>query len=225
MIDEARILRRIEHFEHRCGRVPRTTAVRHLVDLVDHDDGIPDIHAAKRLQQQAGHRADVRAPMATDLGFIAHATDGDAIELAPDRGRDGFAERRFTGPRWTDKTEDGTRRISTAKLAHREVFDDAFLCFVESVVFVTEGGFDARQRDLLIVRCPLVPGQGEDPVEIGAQHLILAGCRRQHAKAFRLATRFLHDLLGQVRFLDAAQQLDRLLLVRIRLAELRLNRP
>ena len=92
VIDERVVLRRIEHLEHRRRRIAARTAARHLVDLVDHQHRILHRHAAQRLDDQPGHRADVRATVSANLGLVAHAADGDAIELASDRLADRFAE-------------------------------------------------------------------------------------------------------------------------------------
>ena len=44
VIDEAIVLRRIEHLEHCRRRIAARTATRHLVDFVDHQDRIACLH-------------------------------------------------------------------------------------------------------------------------------------------------------------------------------------
>ena len=114
-------------------------------------------------------------------------------------------------------------RAAALELAHREIFEDALLRLAESVVPHVERLLHLPQLDLLRSRF-LVPRKRDDPVEIRADHLILAGGRREHAHALRLATRLLHHLLGETRFLDLLEQIDGFLLPRIGFAELRLDR-
>src|ERR1700735_5609749 len=79
VIDERVVLRGVEYFEH-CGRrVTGGTAAGHLVDLVDHEHEILDLYAAERLQNEYGHRPDVRAPVSADLRFVADAAHRDAV--------------------------------------------------------------------------------------------------------------------------------------------------
>jgi hypothetical protein len=160
--------------------------------------------------------------MAANFGLVPHAAHRDAIELAADRRRDGLAERRLAGARGTDEAEYGAMRVAAAQLAHREVLDDALLRLIQPVVVLVERLLDLLQVDLL--DRVLVPRQREDPVEVRADHLVLARCRRELAHALRLAPRLLHRALGQAGFLELAQRLHRFLLARIRLAQLGLDR-
>ena len=144
VVDELVVLARIEHLEHRGGGVPGGAPTGHLVDLVDHQHRILHLHAAQRLDEQARHRAHVRAPMAADLRLVAHAADRDAVELAPDRRGDRLAERGLAGARRPDEAEDGAVRVAAAQLAHGEELDDALLRLAQAVVPVVE-----RLLDLL----------------------------------------------------------------------------
>ena len=71
----------------------------------------------------------------------------------------------------------------------------------------------------------LCHGSAEDPVEIGANDLVLARCGREHAHPLGLAPRFLSDFLREVRLVDLLERVDRFLLAGIGLAELGLDRP
>ena len=88
--------------------------------------------------------------MSANLRLVAHAAHRDAIELAPDRLADRFAERRLAGARRADEAEDRAVRIAAAQLAHGEVLDDALLRFVEPVVPVVERAFDLLEVDLFL---------------------------------------------------------------------------
>ena len=90
MVGEAVVLLRVEHLEQRRGRIAAEVGPE-LVDLVEHHDGVhrPRLH---RLDDPAGQRAHVRAPVPADLGLVAHAAEGEPHELAADGPRDGLAE-------------------------------------------------------------------------------------------------------------------------------------
>src|SRR6185436_16550127 len=87
VIVEAVVLLRVEHLEQRGGRIPAEIRA-HLVDLVEQEDGIVRAHALQVLDDLAGQRADVRAPVAPDLRLITHAAERDAYKLPARRTRD-----------------------------------------------------------------------------------------------------------------------------------------
>ena len=72
VIAERVVLLGIEHLEQR-GRRIALDVVCELVDLVEHEHRIGGAGAAHRPQDLTGHRADVRAPVAADLGLVADA--------------------------------------------------------------------------------------------------------------------------------------------------------
>src|SRR6478736_2190899 len=162
--------------------------------------------------------------MSADLRLVAHAANGDAIELAPDRSRDRFTERSLSGARRSDEAEDRAVRIAAAQLAHGEELDDPLLRLAEAVVPRVERLLDLLERNLLVARA-LVPRQGEDPVEVRADDLILARGGRQLPQPLGFAPRFLTDALGELRLVDLLEQLNGFLLTRVGLAQLRLDRP
>ncbi len=71
--------------------------------------------------------------MTTDLRLVAHATEGDAHELAARRLGDGAAERGLADAGRADEAQDRASQLVGAAL-HGEILDDAFLDLVEAVV-------------------------------------------------------------------------------------------
>src|SRR6202011_5228827 len=69
----------------------------------------------------------------------------------------------------------------------------------------------------------LVPGKGENPVEIRADDLILARRGRELSKALRFAAGFLPYALRELRVVDLLEELNGFLLAGIGLAQLRLD--
>jgi hypothetical protein len=85
--------------------------------------------------------------MAADLGFIVHAAQRGAHELAPERPGDRLAKRGLADPGRSDEAQNRpvTGRV---ELAHGEELDDALLDLVEAEVIGVEdasrfGDFDA----------------------------------------------------------------------------------
>src|SRR4029079_19614842 len=110
VIGERVVLLGIEHLEERARRVA-PKIVTELVDLVEHEHGIARPRLLDALDDEARQRADVRAPVAADLGLLidaeallllaadlglfAHVAEREEAKLAPDRARDRSPERRL----------------------------------------------------------------------------------------------------------------------------------
>jgi hypothetical protein len=87
VVDEGVVLLGIEHLEQRArGIAPEVHP--HLVHFVEQEQGISHPHLVHVLEDLARHRADVGAPVAADLGFVPHAAQRHAHELAVGRPRD-----------------------------------------------------------------------------------------------------------------------------------------
>ena len=75
MVIERMILFGVEHFQHRRGRIS-TVIHPHLVDLVQQEKRVSHTGLRHLLEQLAGHGADIGSSMASDLRFVANATQG-----------------------------------------------------------------------------------------------------------------------------------------------------
>ncbi len=160
--------------------------------------------------------------MTADLGFVAHAADREAHELAAHRLRDRLPERGLADARRSDEAQDRPRQL-VLQLAHGEVLDDAILDLLEIVVVLVEDL--ARPRDVDLIRRRDAPRQLREPVEVRANHAVLGRCRRDFGEPVELALRRLLHVLGHVRVVDLLAQLVRFGLLRIGFAELFLDRP
>ena len=104
VVAEGRVLLRVEHLEQGRCRVA-VDAAAELVDLVEHQHRVARAGLAQRLDDAAGHRADVGAAMSADLRLVVHAAEARALELAARaRGRCSARARscpRPAGPRST----------------------------------------------------------------------------------------------------------------------------
>ena len=152
VVAERVVLRRVEHLEQRRRRVAAVVGAD-LVDLVEQHDRVHRAGLLDRPDDAAGQRADVRAPVAADLGLVADAAEGDADELAAQRARDGLAERGLADAGRPDEQDHGAGAAAADDLqaalgaagADGEVLHDPVLDLVEAVVVGVEhlaGGGD-----------------------------------------------------------------------------------
>ena len=142
--------------------------------------------------------------MAADLGFVVDAAEAHARELAPGRLGDALAERGLAHAGRTDEAQD--RALAGGiQLAHREKLENAPLDLLEAVVILVEdaprlGDVDRRFR---FGR----PGQLDQPLEIRADHRVLAGGFGHALETLQLLARVLLDLRRHLGFGDRLGEL------------------
>ena len=102
------------------------------------------------------------------------------------------------------------------------MLDDPLLDLLEVVVVLVEDLAGRLEVEIVVGR--LVPGEREDPLEVGADDPVLGGRGRELRKPVELAPRLLVGVLGKLRLLDLCAQLGELRLLLVRLAELLLDR-
>src|SRR5690606_2501322 len=121
----------------------------HLVQLVQQDHRIAALDAFERLNDAARESADVRAAVPADLGFVAHAAEGDARELAAQRVGHALAKRGLADAGRADQTEDGSLEFLPA-LDHREEFQEAILYPGQAEVLLIENALGRLQIQLVL---------------------------------------------------------------------------
>src|SRR4029079_13592687 len=105
------------------GRWITLDAATELVDLVQHHHAVARARLADRLDDIAGKRADIGAPVSPDLGLVMHAAEADAHEFAVHRACDRLPERGLAHAGRPDEAQD--RSLSLwCQLSHRQIFDD-----------------------------------------------------------------------------------------------------
>ena len=129
MVGEGVVLLGVEHFQEGGGRVAAEIGAE-LVDFVEHHDGVVGAGLAEFLDDAAGECADVGAAMAADVGFVAHAAQRDAHEVAAQRCGDGFAEAGFADARRADEAED--RAAAHCGLSRRTARNSMMRCLIFS---------------------------------------------------------------------------------------------
>src|SRR5208283_1397790 len=155
MIREAVILLWVKHFEQ--GRTRVAAKIRsHLVNFVEHEDGIVALGPPESLDHAARQGADVRAAMSANLRFVPHATERYADELPTEGAGDASAQRSFADARWADEAQDGAFpdrglcRPVAPEFQHAQVFQDAFLDRLEVVVIAVENPFGLDDVQLVV---------------------------------------------------------------------------
>ena len=110
MIGEGIILFRIENLEQRCRRITAIVCAE-LIDFIEHHHRIVYSSPANRLNDAAGHRADIGAAMAAQLCFVAHAAQTQPFEFSSHRARDRTAQRSLADTGSADKTKNWALRV------------------------------------------------------------------------------------------------------------------
>jgi hypothetical protein len=108
------VLLGIQDLEQRGGRI----AADVLPDLVEHQDRIAHGGAPDRLQDAAGHGADVRAAMTAELRLVVEPAEAQPLERAPECARDRCTERRLADARRSAAISGPVRSVSGAAEHH-----------------------------------------------------------------------------------------------------------
>src|SRR3954453_21574538 len=220
VVAEAEVLLRIEHLEHGRGRIPAEVRP-HLVELVDHQQGVVRAGVAHGADDRPRHSTDVRAAVAADLRLVAHAADGDALERAPERARDRLAQRRLADAGRADEAHDRAARVRL-ELAHREELEDAVLDLLDVVVVGVE--YLAGVVEVEVVLGGGVPRQRGDPFQVAADDAVLARRRRQTLEPRELALGLFAHRVGELDRIELLAQLLGLGALLVELAQLFLDR-
>ena len=205
VVAERVVLRRVEHLEQRRARVAAPVGAD-LVDLVEQDHRVHRAGVAQGTHQPARQRADVGAPVAADLGLVAHAAERHAHELAAGRAGDRLADRGLAGAGRADQREDRAGALVLAdaallaQLAHGDVLDDAVLDVLEAGVVGVQHLTRVHRVEALVGA--LLPRHGDQPVEVGADHRALARLLAHALEAGQLALGLLAHVVRHAGFLD-----------------------
>src|SRR6185369_8874230 len=108
-----------------------------LVDLIEQEKRIGRARLLDVRNDLARKRADVRPPVAADLGLIPYAAQGLADELTPRGAGNRTAKRRLSGARRPDEAKDRTLQPVGARL-DREIFDDPLLDLLKTIMVLVE---------------------------------------------------------------------------------------
>ena len=174
------------------------------------------------LNDLAGQRADIGAAMAANFRFVVHTAQRDAHELASQRARNGFAERRLADARRPDEAQD--RSLHTRlQFLDRQVIENAFLDLHQVVVIFVENGLRLGNVDVLGAGS-FVPGQRSHPFQIRARNHVFRGSGSHLREPLQFAVAFFLGFRGHAGLFDFLAQLVDFGLAVVGFAQFLLNR-
>ena len=159
--------------------------------------------------------------MAADFGFVAHAAERQADELAVHRARDRLGERGLADSGRSGEGEDGRLRLLDQR-ADGEELEDALLDLLEPVVVLVEDLLGALQVAALARL--LVPRHRDQPVEVVARDGRLGRHRRHRFQALQLLDGLLLDVLRHLGLFDLLLQIVDLVALLVLAAQFLLDR-
>ena len=199
------VLRRVQHLEQRRRRVAAPVGAD-LVDLVEQDHRVHRAGVAQSPDEASRQRADVRPPVAADLGLVADAAERHAHELAAERTRDRLADRGLAGAGRADERQDragalvGLDAALLAQLPHRDVLDDPVLDVVETGMVGVEHLTRVLRVEPLLGA--LAPRHRQEPVEVVPDHRGLGRAVALAVEPTELTLGLLADRLGHLRLVE-----------------------
>ena len=166
MVRKAAVLLRVQHLQQRAGRVA-VVGRGQLIHLVEHHNRVRDAAFVDAVKDAAGHRADIGAPVASDVRLIPHAAEADAHILPLQRPGDALADAGLPRAGRAHEQQDGAGLLSL-QLHHRDLFQDALFDLFQPEMVRVKDLFRIVQGDGF--RLLLFPGQGAEIFQVIRQH-------------------------------------------------------
>src|SRR6476646_4837356 len=220
VVVEGVVLLRVQNFEQSRSRIAAEIRA-HLVDLVEQEQRVDLLRLAHRLNDLAGHRTDIGAPVAPDLGLVAHAAEAHAHEFAAGGARHRLAERGLAHAGRADQAQDRTFQ-HVGPVLHREILDDAVLDLLEAVMVLIED--DLRLVEVALDLVLDAPRDRQQPVEVVAHDRGLGRHRAHLAELLQLAERLFLGFLRELGLLDLLLDLGEVVAAFLAVAKLLLDR-
>ena len=221
VILERDVLLRVQRFQQGGGRVAPKIA-GHFVHLVQQEQRIRALCREDGADDLAGHRPDIGAPMAADLGLIPHAAQRHSRILAAQAFSDGPCNGRFTHARRADQANDLSFDFGR-QLAHGQNLKDAFLHLFQAVMLLIQKR--SSLIDVQIILGTRIPRKIQTCVQISADDRSLLGIALHFEHAVRFLEQFLPRLFGQLCFFDLRLVFLSLLAGVVEIVQLVGNRP
>ncbi len=162
MVGERVVLLRIQHLQQGAGRV---AVVRRgqLVHLVQHHHRIGDATLLDAVHNPAGHRTDVGPAVATDVRFVADATQADADVLPLQGLGDAAADAGLARARRADEQQNGAL-LFLLQLHHGNLLDNAVFHLLQAEVVFLQHGLGLIEVN--VRRLGFLPAQRGDKIQI-----------------------------------------------------------
>ena len=205
MVGKGVILFRVEHFQQ-SGSGVAAVIEPEFINFIQHNERIDRADPFHRLDDSAGHSADVCAPVSANFRFVAHAAETQSGKFAVQCFGDGFSERGFPRAGRSHKTQNGAAQFLFVfhTGAHRHIFQNSLFDAVQSVMVFVQHRFG--MVDVEIVCGGFRPRQFQYPVEIGTDDAHFGRHRRDVVQARQFFFRFLTGFFRQIFRFDLAAQ-------------------
>ena len=183
VVVESVVLLGVEHFQQGGGRVAVDGVLRHLVYLVEDEDGVAGAGLLHALDDAPGHGAHVSAPVSPYLRLVVHAAERHPDVLALHGLGDALAQAGLSHSRGAVEADDGRLEVA-AQLQDGEVLQYALLHLLHAVVVLVQYALGAL--DVQVVLGVLVPGQGDHGLQVGELHAVLGALGIEHLQLVQL---------------------------------------
>src|SRR3989304_9765810 len=118
--------------------------------------------------------------MASNLGLVSHPSYGE-MNKAPAHGPGyGQAQGSLAYARRASEAENGAFQI-LLEFKHSQVFDDPLLDLIQGIMLLIKGLSDLFQ--IQHVGQTVLPGQGQEPIQVGSGDVILRRYQRYQGEA------------------------------------------
>ena len=135
--------------------------------------------------------------MSANFGFVSHAAEGSAREVATHAASDRFSERCLADAGRSNEAEDRSLCIGS-EFSDGKEFKDAIFDLFEAVMVRVKDFACLMKVEIIVRTC--VPGQIDHPVEIGSDQMPIRGVLGQGGQAAEFTIgqdlRFLGEVKG-----------------------------
>ena len=216
MVPEGAVLLAVQHLQQRRGRIAPVIAAQ-LVDLIQQHQWIHGAAAADGLDDAAGHGADVRFPVSSDIRLIPDTAQGEPGQLAVERLGNRNGDGGLAHARRTHQTDDLSLSLWVHLADGNGLQNPLFHLFQAEVIL-----FQYLSGSVHADPLPggLVPGHLQAHVQIVADHGALRAAERLLGKLGHLFQKVLFRLLFQMQRLDAVPVVLQLIVDLVALAQL-----
>ena len=174
VIPEGVILLAIQHFQKSCGGIAMAVPAQ-FIDLVKEEHRIHGTGLFEARNDPARNGCYIGTPVTADLCFIPHAAQRHLHKLTPHCLGNGTNDRGLTHAGRARKAKDGALHV-LLHAQHGKVFDDALLDLFHAIVILIQHLAGTLQIQLILGG--FLPGQIQDPLDIGTGHVDLRDSRR-----------------------------------------------
>ncbi len=209
VVHEHVVLLGVEHFQQR-GRGIAAEVHAHLVHFIEQEDGVDSAGLLHHLDDLARQGADIGAPVAADLRLVAHPAQRQPYELAARSAGNRSAQRGLAHPGWPDEAQNRALGV-LHQLPNGQELQNPLLNLFQPIVVFFENLLGPLE--VAVFLGSLLPGHGEQPIEVIARHGGFGRHGGHHFEALEFGLGLVAGVLGHARGFDLLLQLVSLVLL------------